>query len=153
MSAWITLALDLVILTALGATIFHALRLSRQFQQMQVDRKAFETLIAALNVASSRAEAAIQSLKTTSIESGDRLQEKINRARALAEELEIIVQAGDSLAGRLESLAEKSRKSTTSTAAPAEMADSPAAAEKTALQPRSRAEKDLLDAIKAKQTS
>lgn len=147
MGAWINIVLDIAVLAALGVTIFHALRLSRQFQQMQADRKAFETLIAALNVASSRAEAAIQSLKATSLESGDKLQDKINRARGLADEMEIIIQAGDSLAGRLESLAEKSRKASATTA--------PAAPEpeKQGAQPRSRAEKDLLDAIKAKQTS
>lgn len=149
MADWVNIALDVAVLSALGATIVYARRLSRQFVQMQADRKAFEALIAALNVAASRAETAIQSLKSTSVESGDRLQDKISRARGLADEMEIILQAGDSLAGRLESLAEKSRKATAAASAAAP-ADEP---ERQAVQPRSRAEKDLLDAIKAKQTS
>lgn len=137
---------DVLILAALGATIFRAMKLSRQFEQMQADRKAFESLITALNLASSRAEAAIQGLKGATVEGGERLQEKINKARALSEELEIMVQAGDSLAERLQVLAEKSRKAATAEAE----APAPSGGVKPALEPRSRAEKELLDALKSR---
>ena len=134
-------ALDIVILGALAATVFYAWRLSGQIDRMQADRRAFETLISALNVAASRAEAAIKSLKDVSQDSGDKLQDKINGARALSEELEIMVQAGDALAERLQALAEKNRRA----AAPS------AEREPETAGPRTRAEKELLEAVKAKQ--
>jgi len=138
MNPVVSILFDIVILAALGVTIRYALRLSQQFTQMQADKKAFDTLIQALNLAASRAEAAIQALKEAATGTGDKLQEKINAARALSDELEIMVQAGDNLAERLNTLAEKSRKA--------------AAPDPEPVQPRSRAEKELLEAIKAKQS-
>ena len=102
MGAYAGLVFDIVILVALGATIFYARKLSAQFSAMKDDRRAMEQLIAALNTASSRAEAAIKSLKEAATTGGDSLQEKINAARGLSDELEIMVQAGDNLAERLQ---------------------------------------------------
>lgn len=134
----LSLIFDVVMLVALAATIRFSLRLSRQFDRMQADRKVFDQMIQALNLASAKAEAATRSLKEAAVQSGDKLQEKINGARSLSEELEIMIQAGDSLAERLGVIAEKSRKATMAEATPAP--------------PRSRAEKELLEAIKAKQS-
>lgn len=150
------LVLDVFILAALGATIFYCLRLSRQFNQLQADRKAFETLIQSLTVAASRAEAAIKSLKEAAIESGDGLQDKINNARSLFDELEIMIQAGDNLAERLQTLAEKGRRSVQShgggTAEPRGLDDKDdVSAVRVDKQPKSRAEKELMEALKAKQ--
>jgi hypothetical protein len=138
LSAYVSVFFDLLILGALGATIRYSLKLSKQFERMQADRKVFEQLIQALNVASARAEAAIRALKEAATEGGDKLQEKINAGRALSEELEIMVQAGDNLAERLGALATQSRKAAVPDEVPA--------------QPRTRAEKELLEAVKAKQT-
>jgi len=146
MSPVVGLLLNILILAALGVTIFYCLRLSRQFEQMRADRKVFEALIQGLNAASSRAEASIKSFKETAVGNGDLLQDKINKSRALADELEIMIQAGDSLADRLQGLAEKSRRAS---------ADAPAQPETppSELQPRTRAEKELLEALRAKQQS
>lgn len=135
------LIFDLLILVALVVTIRQAMRLNRDFAGLQSDRKAFEGLIAALNVAASRAESAIKGLRETTIESGDALQDKINSARALTHELEIMIQAGDSLANRLGSAAQQTRQPA------AALPPSPPAAT-----PLSRAEKDLLEALKARQS-
>lgn len=149
MNPVISIFFDVVILAALGVTIFYCLRLSRQFNEMQANRKAFESLIQSLTVAASRAEAVIRSIKEDAVGSGDGLQEKISRARALFDEMEIMIQAGDNLADRLQVLAEKSRK--------ANPVESPVISEEelslapTGAQPKSRAEKELLEAIKAKQ--
>lgn len=138
------LIFDLLILVALLVTIRQAVRLNRDFAQMQADRKAFETLISALNVAASRAESAIKSIKDTAVEGGDGLQDKINTARELTHELEIMIQAADSLANRLGGAAENAR-------APAPRS-APLAAPTPPVHdaPLSRAEKELLDALKAR---
>lgn len=145
------LIFDVLILAALVVTIRQAIRLNRDFAQMQADRKAFENLISSLNIAASRAESAIKALKETAVEGGDMLQEKINVARELTHELDIMIQAADSLANRLSGAAENAR-------APAATAVRHAAAAVAAPQPASqdsaplsRAEKELLEALKARQ--
>ncbi|HYD19358.1 MAG TPA: DUF6468 domain-containing protein [Patescibacteria group bacterium] len=148
MNPLIGLGFDVVILAALAATILYARRLSEQFTKMQADKQAFEQLISALNLASSRAEAAIKSLKDAVLQSGDQLQDKVNKARALSDELEIMIQAGDNLADRLSGAAEKKPKA--QMPALSSRADSVEDDDLTP-QPRSRAERELLEALKAKQ--
>lgn len=149
MSDFAGFALNVVILCALGAAIFYAWRLSSQLKSLQADRKALEGLITALNIASAKAEAAARGIKAAAEEGADKLQQKINAARGLSEELEIIVEAGDSLADRL---ARSTQKSTPPQFAANEAEEGPAPVVTTA-QPRSRAEKELLEALRAKQRS
>lgn len=147
MSGYVSLFFDVILLAAFAATIFFSLRLSRQFASMQADRKAFEALIQALGTAAGKSEAAVGALKTTAIESADILQEKINSGRDLAAELEIMIQAGDNLADRLQSAAEKGARArpdaVPSGDAPLKTADAPPV--------KSRAERELIEALKAKQ--
>jgi hypothetical protein len=145
LNASLSFIIDLTILGALGAAIFYARRLSRQFGEMQADRKAFEKLIEAINSAAARADHATKALKEAAQQGGDRLQERISAARGLADELEIIVEAGDHLAKRLETLAERRPP-----AAPAAPESAP---DEDRRQPRTRAEKELLEALRAKQQS
>jgi hypothetical protein len=134
------LVLDILLLGALGAAMYRAWVLSRQFEQVKADRAAFEQLISALNIAAGRAEEAIDGLRAATTAAGDSLQSKVNAARALEGELEIVLQAGDSLAERLQTAAEKSRS--TALVAEAPSAKTP--------EPRTRAEKELLDALRTK---
>lgn len=147
MTPIIALLLNVMILGALGFTIYYCFRLSRQFRQLQADRRAFEALIQSLNVASARAEAAIRAMKEAATSGGESLQEKINAARSIAGELEVMVQAGDSLANRLQGLAETARRAHVPAPTPA-----PAGGEDTA-NLRTRAEKDLAEALKARKTT
>jgi hypothetical protein len=133
--------LDIVVLAALAVTLAQGFRLSRQFNRIQADRQIFEQLIQSLNLALARADAAIKGIRETAGTSAMGLQEKIARASALGQELEIIVQAGDSLADRLSRLSGESSKAHTAT--------EPEAEDKTP--PRSRAEKELIEAMKTKQ--
>lgn len=148
------LVFDVILLGALGAAMYRAFVLSRQFEQMRADRAAFEQLISALNIAAGRAEEAVENLREAAQAAGDALQAKTSSARALEGELEIILQAGDSLAERLQTLAQNSRTAAPAASAPAPV--QPAAARapaETALAPRTRAEKELLDALKHKNKS
>lgn len=142
MSPYIGLVFDVITLAALGATIAYARHLSKQFDRMQADRQAFEQLISALNLASSRAEAAIRALKETATATGDSLQTQISNARSLTGELEIMIQAGDTLADRLGVVAEKGRKAVAPDPEPARSLQAP----------RSRAEQELMEAMKNRDT-
>ncbi len=137
MSPMFSLILDVLILVALGATVFYSINLSKQFNKLQADKKAFESLIRSLNLASSRSESVINSLKETALGGSEDLQEKISRARGMSDELEIMIQAGDSLANRLEELASQ-RPQTNKTQINEDDL-------------KTKAEQDLLAAIKAKQ--
>lgn len=151
MSPYVGLTFDIIILVALAATMWRAVTLSRQFERMQADRKAFEQLIQALNLAASRAEGAIRAIKDSAIESGGVLQDKVTKARGISDELEIMIQAGDNLAERLQALAEKSGRAVGADRAMPEKETAATADSKLAAQPRTRAEKELFDALKAKQ--
>lgn len=145
MNAYVGLIFDLLILVALAATIHQSLKLSREFTKLQADRKAFENLIAALNIASARAESAIKVLKETATDSGDSLQSKINAGRALTDELEIIIQAGDSLANRLSGTEKAPKAASAVTPPPTGELRSGVSGEL-----RSRAERELLEALQAR---
>jgi len=140
--------LDVILLGVLGVVMYRSWQLSRQFDKIQQDRVAFEQLIQALNIATARAEGAVHGLKSAVTEAGDQLQTKVNAARALSDELEIMVQAGDSLAERLQTLAEKSHKPASQEAHTEIRTET-----KPATTPRTKAEKELLEAMKAKQQS
>lgn len=157
--------IDIVLLCVLAVVLVYAFRLSRQFSHIQDDQKQLETLIIQLNKASERAENAVQAMRESAVESGELLQEKINVSRTLIDELEIMIEAGDSLAGRLQVLAERSRKAAqegeATPAGPARKPAKPAPAakkEKTALaedapelQGKSRAERELIEALRTRQ--
>ncbi|MDD9900841.1 MAG: DUF6468 domain-containing protein [Alphaproteobacteria bacterium] len=130
------LMIDVVIAAALAIAIFQAWRLRVQIERMQADRRDFENLIKAMNVASERAESAVKSLKETASVAGDTLQEQINTARGLADELEIMIHAGDNLADRLGQAAAQNAD------VPPEKEDAPR---------RTKAEQDLQEAIKTRQ--
>lgn len=152
MSAIIAAITDILVICALGAGVFYAIRLSRQLNEFKTDKKVLSDLITTLNIAADRAETAIKIMRKTATEGADSLQGKISQSRGLFDELEIIIQAGDSLADRLEKLAESGRRAITdpdmhaprTTAAPQTQAQAP----HTQAEPRTRSERELLDALR-----
>lgn len=96
------LIIDVVVIALLGATIFYALRLEQKLANMRSAQSALADVIRELNTSASRAEAGIQGLKTAAASSGQALDEKIKRARSLADEIELLLQSGERLGQRLE---------------------------------------------------
>ena len=152
----IAMILDGIVLLALAVTIFFSLRLSRQFSVLKQDQENLDKLIKSLDVATDKAEQAVQNMKSVAIDTGEGLQSKINVARSLFDELEIMIQAGDNLAERLSQAAESSRKKMT--AEPKAKTTKKAAPKATKTENpeekgMSRAEKELLAAVKSKKSS
>jgi uncharacterized protein YoxC len=106
---FIELTIDILIVVLLAATIFYAVRLSFHLRNFRQNRKELDKLINNLNNEINKAHKAIEGLRTTSQEAGEDLQEKISRAQGLSEELQLMNEAGDNLAVRLEKLAERNR--------------------------------------------
>lgn len=102
--------LDAVIIVLLGATIFYAARLSLYLRDFRAGKKDMDKLISSLADHIVRAEKAITGMRESARESGRDLQSLINEAKALSEELQFMGEAGNSLASRLETLAERSAK-------------------------------------------
>lgn len=111
----ITLVLDVLVLAFLGTTIFYAMRLSKSLNDFKKHRQDFNGVIADLLSSIDQAERSVQTLKQTSAEKSGELQRLIDQSKALADELKIINEAGENMAGRLEKLAEENRKAVQST--------------------------------------
>ena len=107
--AYLGTILDIVVLCALAATIFYALRLNNALTAFRGNRKEFEKLIADLSRNVDQAHSAIINLKDAGQAEADFLKEHADRAKRLVEELKDVMDAGEAMAGRLEALAEKNR--------------------------------------------
>lgn len=103
------LAIDILIAILLAATIFYAVRLTFHLRSFRQNRKELDKLINNLNSEINKAHKAIEGLRATSQEAGEDLQDKISKAQGLSEELQLMNEAGDNLAARLEKLAERNR--------------------------------------------
>ena len=100
------LIIDGLVLVLLAATVLIGARLSLQLKAFRKSRQDLENLITSLSTHIDKANNAIGGLQEGARRSGANLQEKINEAQALRDELQIIAQSGDSLAARLERLSD-----------------------------------------------
>ncbi len=103
------LILDMMIVGLLGATIFYAVRLSRNLDAFRSNRADMERLIRELSAQITRAQEGVTALDDSARQSGDELQSLVTKARGMIEELTLMNEAGDSLAARLENLATRNR--------------------------------------------
>lgn len=102
--------MDFVLLAGLGVMIFYAYRLSKSLDNFKKYREEFGQVIRELGQYIDEAQGAIDKLKDATQLSGEQLDDRIKDATLLADELQLINDAGNSLATRLEVLAEKNRK-------------------------------------------
>lgn len=105
-----SLLLDMVILILLGMTIFYMTRLTRGLEAFKKHRKEFDSIIANLLASIDQADHSVRILKKVSAEEAGRLELSVVQAKNLVDELKIINEAAESIAGRLEKLAETNRK-------------------------------------------
>ncbi len=103
------LVLDIVVIVMLGVTIFYALRLSRHLDTFRSNRSDMEKLIRELSTQITRAQEGISTLDEISKERSDDLRRLVAKAQGLSDELQLMTESGNSLAGRLEGLATKNR--------------------------------------------
>lgn len=101
--------MDFAILVLLAATVFIGFKLTLSLRNFNEGRSEMEGLLNRLTANIERAENAIMGLQNAAKHSGVGLQAIINDSKFLADELKFMNEAGNSLAGRLEKLAEKNR--------------------------------------------
>jgi hypothetical protein len=98
----IGLAIDVTVIALLAATIFYAFKLERRLAHVRNTQVAFADVIRELNTAAVRAEAGIRALREAAASSGQTLDDKVKRARGLADELDLLLRAGERFGQRID---------------------------------------------------
>lgn len=106
---------DGLIVVLLGGTIYFAARLSLHLKVFRQSRQDLETLIGQLVEQTDKAQTSIQGMRENAKASGRDLQALINEARSLIDELEIMNEAGNSMANRLERQAQSTARQSSPT--------------------------------------
>jgi hypothetical protein len=98
----IELIIDIVLVMLLGGVIISAWILNNRLDIVRQGQTEMADLVQQLNIATSNAQSSVATLKGVGVEAQDVLTLEIKKARALADELTLITEAGDSLANRIE---------------------------------------------------
>jgi hypothetical protein len=98
----IALLVDLVVAGLLLATLSYCILLNRRLAALRDDKGELRELIRGLTSASQRAEAGVAALRQAADHIGVGLQQEIDRARELREDLVYMLERGGALADRLE---------------------------------------------------
>ncbi len=142
---------EALLIGLLVATLFHAIRLERALVVLRRDRAAFDALIAGFNDSTRLAEDGAERLRLAADGAGKQISRQIERAGALKEDLVFLTERGEKVADLLERLVVEGRGFTKPTSRPdrvavpstsrrdEEVAEGP---------PRSKAERDLLRALR-----
>lgn len=98
----IALFVDLVVAVLLLATLCYCIMLNRRLAALRDDKGELRELIRGLSAAAQRAESGVASLRNAAEQIGVALQQEIDRARGLRDDLAYLMERGGTLADRLE---------------------------------------------------
>ncbi len=143
-----SLVLDALVAVLLAACIAAAVILERRLASLRADRSELEKLMRDFQDATDRAGHGVSGLKV----SAQALQERIDTARALAEDLQFLIERGGAAADRLENeiRAARRQEARTRTPSPGTSASGSAPA-RSGAPPRSAAELHLIKSMRAAQ--
>lgn len=99
----VALALDGLITFLLAMTIGYCIVLNRRLADLRAGQAEFVALIERFNTAAERAEAGLARLRAAGDDSGPAVDEHIEAARALRDDLGFLIERGSRLADRLAS--------------------------------------------------
>jgi len=105
----LNLLLDVIIIVLLAATIVYAVILNSRLAQLRDNRDDLARLVAAFNDATARAESGIPKLRRAAEEAGNALQERVEKAQTLRDDLAFMIERADSMAGKLENTVRQAR--------------------------------------------
>lgn len=144
----LSFVLDILVAALLVITIGFAAVLNRRLGKLRGDRDELEKATAGFGQATAHAEVSIGKLKIST----DILQEKINKAQSLCDDLVYLIDRAGTAADRVESEVRATRNHRdTPKANPLSPATRPRAnGNGTDVMPKSEAERDLLNALRAK---
>jgi hypothetical protein len=137
--------LEAVLVLLLAATLFHALRLERALGVLKRDRAVLEDLVASFNASTRQAEAGIDQLRVAADGAGRQTARQIDTVVRLKDDLVFLLERGETLADRLDSLVRAGRPLAAEALRPIHAGDDDPA---TLPRVRSQAERDLLKALR-----
>jgi hypothetical protein len=136
--------LELVLVGLLAATLFHAVRLERALGVLKRDRVQLQELIAGFNASTREAERGIERLRAAVDGGGAQIARQLDAAHALKDDLTLLIDRGDRLADRLDSLVRAGRPLASAPPHLTVVSDAESAEPRV----RSQAERDLLKALR-----
>ena len=145
MSLW-QVFLEIGLIGLLGATLFHALRLERALGIVRRDRAELDTLLRGFNDSTRQAENATERLRGAAEGAGKHVARQIELASSLKDDLAALVDRGERLADRMDTLVRTNREPELPTRR--QPMPEPELAEAGAGRVRSQAERDLLKALR-----
>lgn len=102
---YLKLIFDVVILAGLGGFMYYAWRLSKALSNFRATRNEFDGIMHQLGLHIREAQTAVAQLREATKKGDSKLQKQIEQGRLIADELQLMNQASDNLASRLEVLA------------------------------------------------
>lgn len=94
--------MDLAIISLLVPTIVYAVILNRRLSALRNSRDELAKVVSSFNEATMRAEAGIPKLKKATLDANNALQERVEKAHALRDDLAFMVERAEETADRLE---------------------------------------------------
>ena len=142
----VPIAFDIVVLLFLGVTIYVCYKLNSRIQALQDGRSELAEIIHEFDETTRRATESIAELHSATQRISENMQHRIDKANFLADDLQFLVERGNKMMAKLEPHVSDSR--------PAGRSPTAAAKAQPAPEPRrSRAEEELAQLIKSKQSS
>ncbi len=138
--------LECVLMVVLGLTLVHAVRLERALGGLRRDRTAMGDAVAGFDSSARQAEAGLDKLHSMTQETALHLARKLEGAAVLKDDLAFLAERGEHLADRLEQLVRAGRAIEPAHAR--EVASAMAHVDSDLPRPRSKAERDLLQALR-----
>lgn len=104
------LVLDVIVAILLATTIVYAVILNSRLAQLRKNRDELARLVAAFNDATARAEGGIPKLRRATEEAGATLQERVEKAQSVRDDLAFMIERADNMASRLEGAVRTARE-------------------------------------------
>ena len=110
--------LDLAIILLLVPTIVYAVILNRRLSALRRSRDELGKVVSSFNEATMRAEAGIPKLKKATVEANTALQDRVEKAHSLRDDLAFMIERAEEMADRLEGAVRTGRTDTGQPASP-----------------------------------
>jgi hypothetical protein len=137
----ILIFMDLLVLLALGGTMYFMRQVSTSIKVIREGKTELQQLLQQMNIHISNAQHSIDNMNTLADEKAKTIQKQIDNAGAAIDELQFIQRAAENVAQRLEKATGQSSPIRT---------DELKAPARTPNKPMSKAEKELADAMAAR---
>jgi Domain of unknown function (DUF6468) len=141
--------MDFLVAGLLVATIVYCVLLNRRLAALRSDKSKLEEAIQGLHGMSLRAEAGITALRQAAEDIGRQLQQKIELAQTLRDDLAYMVDRSGGVADRLEGVIRTHRQATTPPQSAAEEPPAPRPAEQKRREPARPAPKQPAESVAA----